>query len=93
MISFLFPDRCTLSGQQTFIYLAAALKHHRVRTDLTSFNGIRMEFRYEIYLADKDTLIAEGRTSHCFIDEETRIPLTIKKRLPDAFEQMRNELS
>ena len=59
-----------------------------VRTRLSKFNGLRMEFEYEIRLNKEGTLIASGRTSHCFIDEATRLPLTLKKKLPQAYSLM-----
>ena len=63
-----------------------------VQTSLTAFNGIKMEFAYEIHLCSDGTLIASGNTSHCFIDENTRLPLSIKKKLPDVYSLMINEV-
>ena len=59
-----------------------------VRVKLAAFNGIRKKFHYEIRRTADDQLISEGHTSHCFIDETTRLPLSIKKKLPDTYERM-----
>ena len=56
---------------------------------LTAFNGIRMEFSYEIRRQGDEELISTGHTCHCFIDEETRLPLNIKKKLPAEYEKMK----
>ena len=61
-----------------------------VQTRLRPFNGVRMEFEYEIHLTGKDdTLITSGRTSHCFISEATRAPLSLKKAMPEAYAKMK----
>ena len=57
-----------------------------VDVKLTDFNGARMRYEYKIYRGADDALIAEGFTSHCFIDEQTRMPLSLKKRMPNAYE-------
>ena len=55
-----------------------------VNVKLVFFNGVRMTLEYEIRRMDDELLIATGSTSHCFIDEQTRIPLNIKKKMPEA---------
>ncbi len=46
------------------------------------FTGVRLEFSYRICPQGSELLLAEGRSVHCFIDEETRKPLNLIKRLP-----------
>lgn len=57
-----------------------------VDVKLTDFNGARMKYEYQIHRGADDVLIAEGFTSHCFIDEETRMPQNLKKRMPKAYD-------
>jgi acyl-CoA thioester hydrolase len=57
-----------------------------VDVKLTDFNGARMKYEYQIHRGADDVLIAEGFTSHCFIDEEARMPLNLKKRMPKAYD-------
>lgn len=59
-----------------------------VEVKLTEFNGARMTFQYEIHRTSDDERITSGHTSHCFIDEEKRLPLSIKRKLPQAYEKM-----
>ena len=54
-----------------------------IHTTLTEYNGIRMKFTYKMYFKDTDTLICEGTSEHCFIDEQKRNLLNLKKRLPE----------
>ena len=56
-----------------------------VDVKMTEFNGARMKYEYQICRGADDALIAEGFTSHCFIDVQTRMPLNLKKRMPKAF--------
>ena len=51
-----------------------------------------MKYEYQIYRSSDEALVAEGFTSHCFIDEQTRMPLTLKKRMPDANDIMKNNI-
>lgn len=64
-----------------------------VAVKLVEFNGIRMVFTYEIRREGDELLIAEAKTSHCFIDEVTRIPLPVKKKMPGAFDKMKAGLT
>ena len=60
-----------------------------VEVRLVEFNGARMKYQYEIHRASDDELTASGFTSHCFVDEEKRLPKNLKKLLPEAFEKMK----
>lgn len=60
-----------------------------VEVRLVEFNGARMKYQYEIHRASDDELTASGFTSHCFVDEEKRLPKNLKRILPEAFEKMK----
>ena len=64
-----------------------------VDTRLTEFNGVKMAFSYEIRRVGDQALIATGHSSHCFISEKTRIPLNIRKKMPEAYEIMMANIS
>jgi acyl-CoA thioester hydrolase len=51
------------------------------------FNGIKAVFRYEIYTEDKEMLAASGESSHCFLDDTTRTPVSLKKRYTEFYER------
>lgn len=59
-----------------------------VDVKLAEFNGARMTFAYEIHRKGDEVLITSGHTSHCFIDEVKRLPLSIKRKMPEAYEEM-----
>lgn len=54
-----------------------------IQVRLTSFNGVRMAFRYEIY--NKGALSASGESGHCFLGENGA-PVNLKKRFPELCE-------
>ena len=54
-----------------------------VAVKLAAYNGVRMTLEYEIRRKSDELLIATGKTTHCFVDETTRIPLNLKKKLPE----------
>ena len=58
-----------------------------VHTKLTSFNGVRAAFSYEIFRQGEDRPSAVGESGHCFLDTATRVPVNLKKRYPEFFER------
>ena len=55
---------------------------------LTSFNGVRMDYRYEVRFHDSGVLSADGTSSHCFLDEK-RHPVIVKRRDPALFARLK----
>lgn len=55
-----------------------------IHAHLSSFNGIRAAFRYEMFLPD-GTCAVTGTSSHCFLDEAGRFPVNLKRRVPEAY--------
>lgn len=58
-----------------------------VRTRLTAFNGVRAAYSYGIYRAADGVLAAEGESSHCFLNETRRNPVSLKKAYPAFYEK------
>ena len=58
-----------------------------VYTKMTSFNGVKMTFEYEIRFTKDNSLSCTGKSTHCFINENGR-PISIKKSHPDIYEKM-----
>lgn len=56
------------------------------------FNGVKMEFSYEIRFCDTGELAVTGHTSHCFVDKNNK-PFSIKKKLTEFYNKMINALS
>jgi len=51
------------------------------------FNGIKAVFKYEIYTQENEILAASGESSHCFLDNANRTPVSLKKRYPEFYER------
>ncbi|MGN0462411.1 MAG: acyl-CoA thioesterase [Ruminococcus sp.] len=58
-----------------------------VYTKMTYFNGVKMEFDYEIRFTKDNALACTGHSAHCFVNENHR-PITIRKSHPDIYEKM-----
>ena len=58
----------------------------KIVTKLTTFNGVRAAYTYEIYRAKDDALAVFAKSEHCFLDETTRRPVSLKKVLPEAYD-------
>ena len=54
---------------------------------LIAFNGVRMDYRYEVRFHDSGVLAADGTSSHCFLDEHRR-PVILKRRDPVLFTKL-----
>lgn len=62
-----------------------------VETKLVRFNGVSFEFEYKITLQD-GAVAATGHTAHCFATEFNLTPVSIKRKFPDIYEKMKNEI-
>lgn len=54
----------------------------RVVTRVSSYNGIRLNFHYEIRRKIDDVLLVEGETKHCWTGSELK-PVSLKKQWPE----------
>lgn len=59
-----------------------------VRVSLLQFNGIIMKYGYEIFRDSEEKPSATGFTCHCFLDDQKRLPLNIRKRMPVVYEKL-----
>lgn len=62
-----------------------------IRTKLTRYNGIKMEFSYEIYLSETEQLCTKGESGHCFLDCDLK-PIRMKKEFPDIYAKIKGLL-
>jgi len=51
------------------------------------FNGIKAVYSYEIYAEDNEKFLATGESSHCFLDNAKRTPISLKKRYTTFYEK------
>ncbi len=54
-----------------------------VTVTVTDYTGTRIGYAYKISNESNGRVAAEGRTSHCFLDEEKRMPIDLGRRLPE----------
>ena len=52
---------------------------------MTAFNGIRFSYAYQVYRNEDNLLCAEGASEHCFLDEATRVPASLRRREPEMY--------
>ena len=64
-----------------------------VRVNLVHFNGIIMKYEYSIFTEGREKAAAKGCTCHCFLDDKKRLPINIRKRMPDVFEALTANIS
>lgn len=62
-----------------------------IQVRLDRFDGIKMEFSYEIRNCADGKLCTTGRTGHCFLDDQMR-PVRMKKNYPDLYRTMQEAL-
>lgn len=56
---------------------------------ITKFNGVVIEFSYEIYGKESGKLKVTGTSSHCFLDPDSRV-ISLKKSHKDIYEAILN---
>lgn len=57
-----------------------------IRSRLVKFDGIKMEFVYEIW--SEGELCTTGNSRHCFLDREMK-PVRMKREYPEIFQKMK----
>lgn len=63
-----------------------------IQVKLARFDGIKMEFSYELYQKETGQLCTTGRTGHCFLNDQMK-PLRLKKQFPDLYQKMQDALA
>lgn len=58
-----------------------------VHTRMTKFDGIKINFEYEIYKEGCLDLHTSGRTGHCFLNQDMK-PFRMKKLYPDLYNKL-----
>jgi len=59
-----------------------------VTTRITRLTPARIEFAYIVTRKGETDILAEGTSSHGFVDSETFKPLNFKRAMPELFEKM-----
>ena len=59
----------------------------RVESHFTRYNGIKLEVSYEIYKEDTGELCTEGRSGHCFLNQEMK-PIRMKREYPEIYQKL-----
>ena len=58
-----------------------------VTSKISKFNGVVIEFSYEVHGKDSGELKVIGTSSHCFLDADYKV-ISLKKRHPDIYAKM-----
>ena len=59
---------------------------------VTKFNGVVIEFYYEVYGKESNELKVTGTSSHCFLDENYKV-ISLKKKHPSVYTKIMNFVS
>ena len=54
-----------------------------IYVELEYYNGVRARFSYRMVGENGDD-VATGKSEHCFLDAEKRVPVNLKKRCPEV---------
>ena len=57
----------------------------KIVTKLAAFNGVRAVYTYEIFRGSDDALAVTAKSEHCFLNEATRRPVSLKKVLAEGY--------
>lgn len=62
-----------------------------ISTKLTKLKGVRIKFQYTLYRKEDNVLIAEGYTSHAFVNKDL-IPINFKKKYNEAWKLLEQQM-
>ncbi|HET7522168.1 MAG TPA: thioesterase family protein [Bacillales bacterium] len=54
----------------------------QIMTRVSSYNGIRLSFHYEVRRKEDSVLLVEGETKHCWTGADMK-PVSLRKRWPE----------
>ncbi|MBU5438436.1 acyl-CoA thioesterase [Tissierella sp. MSJ-40] len=63
-----------------------------IKTELVKLKGVRLEFQYKLFRKEDNILIAEGYTTHAFVDKELT-PFNFKKNYKEMWEILQKQVS
>lgn len=58
-----------------------------IKTSISYYNGLKLEFDYEVVRAVDQKLLAHGNTKHVWIDRDYK-PVRLNKRLPEVHQKI-----
>lgn len=58
-----------------------------IRTRIAKFDGIKIEFSYEVVDSQTGEVHTTGKSGHCFLDPDMR-PLLVKKKQPEIYQKI-----
>ena len=58
---------------------------------VSRFTPARIEFSYTVQKKGEEEILAEGTSSHAFVDAQSFRPLNFKKAMPELFQRMDKE--
>lgn len=60
-----------------------------VEVKMIKFNGVKMDFAYKLYIDGDDKPAVTGKTMHCFLDDATRMPIILKRKMPELYDSLK----
>ena len=63
-----------------------------VETRATKLSAAKMVLYYEVKRKSDGVLLGSGTTEHCFVDSKTFKPINVKKKLPELFAMISNDI-
>lgn len=58
-----------------------------IKTSIAKFDGVKMEFVYEIESPETGVLHTTGRSGHCFLDADLK-PVLVRKKQPEIYQKI-----
>ncbi len=64
----------------------------QIKTTLKALKGVRITYHYQLYRKSDQRLLAEGTTTHAFVDSDFK-PTNLKKHYPELYEALTKIIS
>lgn len=62
-----------------------------IKTKLVRLKGVKLEFQYKLYNKEDNILIAEGHTTHAFVDKDLT-PINFKKKYKEVWKLLEEQI-
>lgn len=60
-----------------------------IEVNIEEFKGVKLVFKYIMRNSKTGEIVAEGKSKHCFVNQENR-PIILKKSFPELDEKLKN---
>lgn len=81
-----------LSAQAKYLKMVHFGETVKIAAIVKEYNGIKMTLEYKVMDLEEKIMYTEGETQHCFLEQESGRPISLKRKSPHFHEMFQNSM-